>query len=187
MFSALQALRPLSQLPSSAAVAGKLPWMPCKRECGSGSDFTKPARACDLWLVVGGAVGPSPAAWNNCSHLPVLPFQPGLPDACLWPRGQPALQTYASLSLTSRAAFSPSWSIMSWGFGGLEAVVHLQSVWLFVTPWTAACQAPLSSTISWSLLKFMSIQLVILSNHVILCSPLLILSSHLSQHQDLFQ
>ena len=138
-------------------------------------------------LLAGGAAGPSLAAWNNCSHLPVLPFQPGLPDACLWPRGQPALQPSASLSLTSTAAFSPSWSTLSWGFGGLEVAVHLQNVWLFVTPWTAACQAPLSSTICWSLLKFMSTQLVILSNHVILCHPLLILSSHLSQHQDLFQ
>ena len=40
-----------------------------------------------------------------------------------------------------------------------------------VTPWIVALQAPLSSTISWSLLKFISIELVILSNHVILCYP----------------
>ena len=45
---------------------------------------------------------------------------------------------------------------------------------LFATPWTAACQAPLSSTISWSLLKFMSIELVIPCNHLILCYPLLL-------------
>ena len=44
------------------------------------------------------------------------------------------------------------------------------------TPWTAAHQ-PLSSTISWSLLKFMSIVLVVLSNHLILCCPLLLLPS----------
>ena len=42
-------------------------------------------------------------------------------------------------------------------------VVQLLSfVWLFVTPWTAACQTPLFSIISWSLLKFMSIELVML-------------------------
>ena len=40
------------------------------------------------------------------------------------------------------------------------------------TPWTAARQASLSSTISWSLLKLMSIELVMPSNHVILCRPL---------------
>ena len=48
---------------------------------------------------------------------------------------------------------------------------------LFATPWTAACQASLSSTISWSWLKFMSIELVMLSNHLILCCPLLFLPS----------
>ena len=51
-----------------------------------------------------------------------------------------------------------------------EAVVVqlLSHVQLFETTWTAACQASLSSTISWSLLKSMSIELVMLSNHVIL-------------------
>ena len=44
-------------------------------------------------------------------------------------------------------------------------------------PWTAACQAPLPSTISWSLFKFMSIESVMLSNHLILCCPLLLLPS----------
>jgi len=44
---------------------------------------------------------------------------------------------------------------------------------VFVTPWTAAHQVSLSSTISWSFLKFMSIESVILSNHLILCRPLL--------------
>ena len=44
----------------------------------------------------------------------------------------------------------------------------------FVTPWTVACQDPLSSTISWSLLKFMSIESVVLSNYLILCHLLLL-------------
>ena len=44
----------------------------------------------------------------------------------------------------------------------------------FATPWTAACQVPLSFTFSWSLLKFMSIELVMLSNHLILCCPLVL-------------
>ena len=48
------------------------------------------------------------------------------------------------------------------------------SVWLFATPWTAACQASLSITNSRSLLKFMSIELVMPSNHLILCRPLLL-------------
>ena len=53
----------------------------------------------------------------------------------------------------------------------------LSHVWLFVTLWTAACQASLSFTISQSLLKFMSIELVMPSNHFILCCPLLLLPS----------
>ena len=49
----------------------------------------------------------------------------------------------------------------------------LSQVWLFVTPWTAAHQASLSLTLSWSLPKFMSIELVLLPNHLILCHTLL--------------
>ena len=57
-------------------------------------------------------------------------------------------------------------------------VVQLLShVWLFVTPWTAACQASLFFTISWSLFKFVSILSVMPSNHLILCGPLLRLPS----------
>ena len=46
-----------------------------------------------------------------------------------------------------------------------------------MTPWTAACQASLSITNSWSLLKLMSIELVMQCNHFILCCPLLLLPS----------
>ena len=56
-------------------------------------------------------------------------------------------------------------------------VESLSHVWLFVTPRTAASQAPLSSTISQNLLKFMSIESVMLSDHLILCHPLLLLPS----------
>ena len=50
----------------------------------------------------------------------------------------------------------------------------LTHVWLFMTPWTAACQASLSFTISQSLLKCMSIELMMPSNHLILCHPFLL-------------
>jgi len=46
---------------------------------------------------------------------------------------------------------------------------------LFVSSWTAACQSSLSFTSSWSLLKFMSIESMMLSSHLILCHPLLLL------------
>ena len=50
----------------------------------------------------------------------------------------------------------------------------LSRVWLFATPWIAACQASLSVTNSQSLIKLMSIELVMPSNHLILCRPLLL-------------
>ena len=56
-------------------------------------------------------------------------------------------------------------------------VQSLSRFWLFATPLTAVCQASLSFTISWSLLKLMSIESVMLSNHLILCRPLLLLPS----------
>ena len=46
-----------------------------------------------------------------------------------------------------------------------------------MTPWSAACQASLSFTISWSLLKLMFIESVMLSNHLVLCHPLLLMPS----------
>ena len=59
-------------------------------------------------------------------------------------------------------------------FSSIQALSH---VWLFATPWTTACQASLFITNSWSLLKLMSIELVMPSNHLILCHPLLLLPS----------
>ena len=56
-------------------------------------------------------------------------------------------------------------------------VQSLSCVLLFVTTWTAARQASLSFTNSWSLLKLMSIESVMPSNHLILCRPLLLLPS----------
>ena len=56
-------------------------------------------------------------------------------------------------------------------FSSVQSLSHLR---LFVTPWIAACQASLSITNSWSLLKLMSIELVIPPNHLILCCPLLL-------------
>ena len=53
-----------------------------------------------------------------------------------------------------------------------NSVQSLSHVWLFATPWTAASQASLSITISWSSPKPMSIESMMPSNHLILCHPL---------------
>ena len=55
-----------------------------------------------------------------------------------------------------------------------SSVQSLSRVRLFVTPWIAACQDPLSITNSWRSPKLMSIELVMPSNHLILCRPLLL-------------
>ena len=61
----------------------------------------------------------------------------------------------------------------------------LSRVLLFMTPWTAARQATLSSTISQSLLRLMCIESVMLFNHLVLCLPPSPFALHLSQHQGL--
>ena len=55
-----------------------------------------------------------------------------------------------------------------------HSVQSFSRVWFFATPWTAAYQASLSTSNSWSLLKRMSIESVMPSNHLILCRPLLL-------------
>ena len=73
-----------------------------------------------------------------------------------------------------------------WRNKKISSVQSLSHVWLFVTPWSTACQASLSITNSWSLPKFISIASVMPSNHLSLCffpSPL---AFNLSQHQGLF-
>ena len=59
----------------------------------------------------------------------------------------------------------------------ISSVQSLSRVWLFATPWTAPRQASLSISNSRSLLKLLSIELVMPSNHLILCRPLLLLPS----------
>ena len=67
-------------------------------------------------------------------------------------------------------------------FSSVQSLSHVR---LFTTPWTAARHISLSITNSWSLLKLMSIELVIPSNHLILCHPLLLHS--VFPHQGLLQ
>ena len=64
--------------------------------------------------------------------------------------------------------------VQSVQFSSVQSLSHVR---LFATPWTAACQASLSITNSWSPPKPMSIESVMPSNHLILCRPLLLLPS----------
>ena len=88
-----------------------------------------------------------------------------------------------TLKITCVLIFKKSfWKILTWGKIAYKysstpcamtivVVQSLSRVWLFATPWTAACQASLSFTISRSLLNLMSIESMMTSNHLILCHP----------------
>ena len=83
---------------------------------------------------------------------------------------------------TEPASLHCRWILYHWATGKPNSptvvVVYLLShVWLFVTTWIIARQSPLSSTISWSFLRFMSMESMMLSNHFILCCPFLLLPS----------
>ena len=73
--------------------------------------------------------------------------------------------------------FNVAWKYIQRDMWGISSVQSLSHVWLFVNPWTAAHQTSLSITNPESLLKLMSIKLVMPSNHLILCRPLLLLPS----------
>ena len=68
-----------------------------------------------------------------------------------------------------------SYDIIAYMFLQFSSVQSLSCVWLFATPWIAACQATLSITNSRSSPKLMSIELVMPSSHLTLCHPLLLL------------
>ena len=75
-----------------------------------------------------------------------------------------------------KVGFKPVFSILLFhlhqeAFSSIQSPSHVK---LVLTPWTAACQASLSVTNFQRLLKLMSIQRVMLSNHLILCHPLLL-------------
>ena len=82
--------------------------------------------------------------------------------------------------LLGNSVFATMVSTVEWFdqlFLQFSSVQSLSRVRLFATPWTAVHQASLSITNSWSLLKLMSIESVMPSNHFILCCPLLLLPS----------
>ena len=86
------------------------------------------------------------------------------------------IHCYFPCILTSDILYTTQEIILSFfhQFSSLESLSHVQ---LFANPWTAARQDFLSNTNSQSLLKLMSIESVMPSNHLILCSPLLLLPS----------
>ena len=75
---------------------------------------------------------------------------------------------HSFICLGTRVINSGCWFVV------IQSVSH---VWLFATPWTVAFQASLSFTVSQSFLRLISIELVMPSNHLVFCCPLLLLPS----------
>ena len=103
-------------------------------------------------------------------------IRPCRSNVWLWDAVQVADPTYGLVSSDEDTGPHPQFLAHEWRMS-LSSVQSLSCVRLFVTPWTAACQASLSITNSWSLLRLMSIASVMPSNHLILCHPLLLLHS----------
>ena len=104
----------------------------------------------------------------------------GLPILCPRLSSFPEEQTWVSLDAVQSAGacpLPPSKPLSPFTGSAFVVVQSPSRVCLFATPRTAARQASLSITTSRSLLKLMSIELVMPSNHLILCGPLLLLSS----------
>ena len=98
--------------------------------------------------------------WDTTTNNP-LGFRQSRPDGCI--------QSLLPCQLITSATYSCV-ACFSLSISSLQSFI---SVPLFVTPWTAAHQASLSITNSWSSLKLMSVESVMPSNHLILCHPLL--------------
>ena len=144
----------------------------------------------------------SPATTGDCGQIPFLSWIPPFVSSSCYSTLGSQSAAHPSICLVClhcpsvRHLLLPSWGFLTYTWDWIRfpsnlrivlsltgevklihAVQLLSRVWLFATPWTAACQASLSFTISWSLLGFMSIESVMLSNHLIVCLPLLLLPS----------
>ena len=107
-----------------------------------------------------------------------------MPGLCSLDQNETAFwHSVAALCCDVRPKIKAPYVVLPWylvklgGFCVVVVVQLLSCVWLFAVPQTAACQALLSVSISWSLLRLMSIKSVIPSNHLILCHPFLLLPS----------
>ena len=139
-----------------------------------------------LWLYL-------PAVWLSTNHLNSLTLhflkykmrmvsntytflRPKMVVKIKWGREMEILAHWSRHEVRTQLAFVWSLHIIildSFPRNQFNSVQSLSRVRLFVTPWTETCQASMSITNSWSLLKLMSIKSVMPSNHLIICHPLL--------------
>ena len=123
----------------------------------------------------------SPFTKITCIDLPPLPLWSSFSELSevLFPRLQTSFCPQENLTGKSHvvhvhAQYGTLCNRLEVFYHMLSSVQSLSRIQLFATPWTAACQASLSITHPQSLLKLMSIESVMPSNHLILCRPLLL-------------
>ena len=126
---------------------------------GGGGEWPHLASGIPAWHA-----SPSPAAWPAPESEPAMNAKVSAITALL------ARTQWGSGSEVPDKDLGPGRTVIKLLIQTV-AVQSLSCVWLFVTPWTAPHQASLSFTISQSLLKLMSIESVMPSNHLILCCP----------------
>ena len=114
--------------------------------------------------------------WFCCSLCPECPSSQHLRNSSVPSSQGSTLESRSEYSSSSPTSLLTNPSGLS-QLPHLFVVQLLSYVQLFATPWPAAGQPSLSFTFSWSLLKFMSIETGMPSNHLILCRPLLLLPS----------
>ena len=119
---------------------------------------------------------PDSPAHQRTSQREVLTLPHYVHVSCHSSFSRPMFHVSQSALRKQAASESPGWMIC-YTQSPSQSVQSLSHVRLFATTWTAACQASLSITNSRSLLKLMSIESVMPSNHLILCHPLLLLPS----------
>ena len=112
----------------------------------------------------------------HAGHLTGALCFPLIPIICLFINGD-HLFAYQLHSDHSIIISNLSYRLFHGCISKSSSVQSLSCVQLFAIPWTAACQASLSTANSQTLLKLMSIESVMSSNHLILCRPLLLLPS----------
>ena len=136
------------------------------------------ANAGESGLIPG--LGRSSGVGNGYPLTPA--FLQGKVHGQRWATVHGVAKSLTQLSMSTEQTFE---DLKSTGLAEIsQSVSSLSRVQLFATPWTAARQASLSVTNSWSFLKLMSSELVMPSKHLLLCCPPAL---NLSQHQGLFQ
>ena len=167
-------------------------WSLTVRVITLGTTWTRNTKYFNSFIgIIGIGMWPCMCGLTQSHAILCDPMGYSLPSSSVCGIFQARILEWAAISSSTRSSQPRDWTHVSCILAGrffttqplgnclcdLSSVQSLSHVWLFVTLWTAARQASLSITNSRSLLKLMSSKLMMPSNHLILCCPLLLLPS----------